>query len=116
MQTETTIIIVGLIVGWIATAIFLHKAAKKAYARGVDIGFNRQADSRHLAQHCTIADHELLTNIGTTLRIANETWQAFPGTDLMQAKATQQRRQLAAFAAKMWVAAYPPQPIVEDEA
>ena len=116
MQIETYIIAFGLLVGWIATTFYLIKASKKAYARGLYNGLHAARKQQTSRPICTIEDHELLTNIGTTLRIATETWQAFPGTDLMQTKATQQRRQLTAFAAKMWVAAYPPQPIVEDEA
>lgn len=135
MQIETYIIVFGLLAGWIATAAFLHKAVKKAYVRGLnskneihneqmeglrqDLHHQvalRQAESVRLQPACTLADHELLTDIGTTLRIAAETWQAFPGTETMLINVAQQRRQLTAFAAKMWVAAYPAQLNVEDAA
>ena len=139
MQTETTIIVIGLLIGWLATAFFLIKASQKAYARGLAKGLNGQNELydqevqalrhdlrnqiklRHAAQSqahaaCTFADHELLTNIGTTLRLAVETWQAFPGTEIMVAKVSQQQRELISFAAKMWVSAYPSQPATEDAA
>lgn len=71
MQIETYIIVAGLLVGWIATAFFLIKASKKAFARGFDRGVNL---------------------------------------------AREQRRQLTAFAAKMWLAAYPAPLNAEDAA
>lgn len=134
MQTETTIIVIGLLIGWIATAFYLIKASQKAYARGPAKGLNElhhqeaqalrhdlqnQIKLRHAAQAraksaCTFADHELLTNVGTTLRLAAETWQAFPGTETMVIKATKQQRDLIAFAAKMWVSAYPTQSVEGD--
>lgn len=135
MQIETYIIVFGLLTGWITTAVFMRKAVTKAYLRGLSIqneihneqmeGLRkdlhhqvalREADLVRLQPACTFADHELITDIGTTLRIAAETWQAFPGTETMLIKVTQQRRQLTAFAAKMWVAAYPAQRAVEDAA
>jgi len=145
MQTETTIIVIGLLIGWLATALYLIKASQKAYARGLANGLNglnglngqnelhdqevqalrhdlrNQIKLRHAAQAraqsvCTFADHELLTNVGTTLRLAVETWQAFPGTETMVSKATKQQRDLIAFAAKMWVSAYPTQAVAEDAA
>lgn len=139
MQTETTIIVIGLLIGWLATAFYLIKASQKAYARGLAKGLNgknelhdqevqalrhdlrNQIKLRHAAQAraqsvCTFADHELLTNVGTTLRLSVETWQAFPGTETMVIKATKQQRDLIAFAAKMWVSAYPTQSVAEDAA
>jgi hypothetical protein len=139
MQIETTIIAMGLLAGWISTAFFLVKAAKKAHARGVANGFAaaselhtqevqglrqdlhrqialRKADRARYQPACTLADHELLTNVGSTLRLAEETWQAFPGAESMVKKANQQQRELIAFAAKMWVSTYPTQPMVEDAA
>lgn len=139
MQTETTIIAIGLLVGWIATAFYLIKATQKAYARGLSKGLNglnelhaqeveglrqdlhhqitlRETERSRLQPACTLEDHELLTNVGTTLRIASETWQAFPGTEAMVTKACQQQRALISFAAKMWVSAYPARPDAEDAA
>lgn len=139
MQIEIYIIVTCLLIGWIATALYLIKAAQKAHARGVTKGLNalnelhaqevqglrqdikNQIKLRHAAKAryksvCFPADHELLTNVGTTLRLASETWQAFPGTEAMVTKATQQQRDLTAFAAKMWVSAYPHQSVPEDAA
>lgn len=139
MQIETYIIVVGLLIGWLATAFYLIKASQKAYARGLSKGLSGQNELqaqevhalrhdlrnqiklRHAAQAraqsaCTFADHELLTNVGTTLRLAVETWQAFPGTETMVTKVTKQQRDLIAFAAKMWVSAYPTQSVAEDAA
>jgi hypothetical protein len=139
MQIETTIIAIGLLAGWISTAFFLVKAAKKAHARGVAKGLAgaselhtqevqglrqdlhrqialRTADRARYQPACTLEEHELLTNVGLTLRLAGETWQAFPGAESMVKKADQQQRELIAFAAKMWVSAYPDHPAVEDAA
>lgn len=139
MQTETTIIVIGLLIGWIATAFYLIKASQKAYARGLSKGLNglnelhaqeveglrqdlhhqislRKNERARLQPACTLADHQLLTNVGTTLRLALETWQAFPGTETMATKVSHQQRELIAFAAKMWVSAYPEQTDAEDAA
>lgn len=139
MQIETTIIVIGLLIGWIATAFYLIKAAQKAYAHGLSKGLNglnelhaqeveglrqdlhhqielRKAWCGRRQPSCTLADHELLTNVGTTLRLALETWQAFPGTETMVTKVSQQQRALISFASKMWVSAYPTQPHAEDAA
>ena len=109
MQTETYIIAAGLLVGWIATAIFLFKATKKAYARGFDRGVTVARMQHAGAPSCTHADHELLTKITTSLGVAVQTWQAFPGTEIMVGRVNKQRRQLSAVAAKIWLAAYPAQ-------
>ena len=139
MQTETTIIVIGLLIGWIATAFYLTKATQKAYSRGLSQGrselherhhqevqalrqdLQNQIKLRHAAQTrarqvCTLADHQLLTSVRTTLRLALETWQAFPGTETMTTKVIRQQRELIAFAAKMWVSAYPEQTDAEDAA
>lgn len=116
MQIETYIIAAGLLTGWIATAFFLVKAGKKAYARGFDRGANEVRKQHASAPACTIADHELMTKITTSLGLAVETWQAFPGTEIMVARVNKQRRQLTAFAAKMWLAAYPAPLNAEDAA
>lgn len=139
MQTETIIIAIGLLIGWIATALYLIKASQKAYARGLSKALNglneqhaqeveglrqdlyqqialrkTERDGREPA--CSLADHEMLTNIAMTLRLAKETWQGFPGTEAMVTKVSQQHRLLSAFAAKMWVSAYPEQPDGEEAA
>lgn len=136
MQIETYVIVFGLLAGWIATAVYLQKAAKKAYLRGLnsknaiheeqiqrlrqDLRHQielRLADSVALSPHpCSAADHELLTQISTSLAVALNTWKAFPGTKAMITKVTKQRADLALFAAKLWVAGYPAQPAVEDAA
>ncbi len=139
MQIETYIIVAGLLVGWIATAFYLVRASKKAYALGVSNtvkGLNElhsqeveglrqdlqhQIELRNAEQvpsepPCTLADNVLLTNVSTTLRLAVETWQAFPGTETMVAKVTHQQRDLIAFAAKIWVSGYPTQSVAEDAA
>jgi hypothetical protein len=116
MQIETYIIAIGLLIGWIATAFFLIKASKKAYARGFDHGVNSAREQHASSPVCSIADHELMTKITTSLGLAVETWQAFPGTEIMVAKVNKQRRQLTAFAAKMWLAAYPAPLNTEDAA
>ncbi|PIB42492.1 hypothetical protein AOA59_20780 [Pseudomonas sp. 2822-15] len=109
MQIETYIIVAGLLVGWIATAFFLIKASKKAFARGFDRGVNLAREQHSASPACNIDDHELTTKITTSLGLAVETWKAFPGTEIMVARVNKQRRQLSAFAAKMWLAAYPAQ-------
>ena len=114
MQTEICIIASGLLVGWIATTIFQFRAAKKAYARGFDRGVTVARMQHAGTPSCTHADHELLTKITTSLGVAVQTWQAFPGTEPMVSKVAQQRRQLTAFAAKMWLAAYPAPLAAED--
>lgn len=116
MQIETYIIAISLMIGWIATAFFLIKANKKAFARGFDRGVTSARMQHAGSPACTIADHELMTKITTSLGLAVETWQAFPGTEIMVAKVNKQRRQLTAFAAKMWLAAYPAQLNAEDAA
>ncbi|WP_025856659.1 hypothetical protein [Pseudomonas sp. CHM02] len=116
MQIETYIIAIGLLIGWIATAFFLIKASKKAYNRGLYNGLHAARQQKTNATTCTIEDHELLTKITTSLALAVETWQAFPGTEIMVAKVNKQRRQLTAFAAKMWLAAYPAPINAEDAA
>lgn len=116
MQIETYIIVAGLLVGWIATAFFLTKANKKAFARGFDRGVNLAREQHAASPACTSDDHELMTKITTSLGLAVETWQAFPGTEIMVARVNKQRRQLTAFAAKMWLAAYPAQLDAEDAA
>ena len=116
MQTETYIIVAGLIVGWIATAFFLMKASQKAFARGFDRGVNLAREQHASSPTCTIADHELMTKITKSLALAVETWQAFPGTEIMVARVSKQRRQLTALAAKMWLAAYPAPLNAEDAA
>lgn len=116
MQIETYIIAIGLLIGWIATAFFLIKASKKAYARGLDCGVNLAREQHGSSPVCSIADHELMTKITTSLGLAVETWQAFPGTEIMVARVNKQRRQLTAFAAKMWLAAYPAPLNTEDAA
>lgn len=139
MQIETYIIVAGLLASWIATAFYVARALKKAYARGVSNtvkGLNelhsqeveglrqdlqhqialRTAEQVRSEPPCTLADHLLLTNVNTTLRLAVETWQAFPGTETMVAKATQQQRALTALAAKIWVSGYPTQSVAEDAA
>ncbi|MFL1501125.1 hypothetical protein ACI77J_09605 [Pseudomonas sp. O64] len=105
MQIETYIIVAGLLVGWIATAFFLIKANKEAFARGFDRGVNLAREQHAASPACTSDDHELMTKITTSLGLAVETWQAFPGTEIMVARVNKQRRQLTAFAAKMWLAA-----------
>ena len=116
MQIETYIIVVGLLVGWTATAFFMIKAGKKAYARGFDQGVNLAREQHASSPACTIADHELMTKITTSLALAIETWQAFPGTEITVARVSKQRRQLTAYAAKMWLAAYPAPLNAEDAA
>jgi len=116
MQIETYIIVAGLLMGWIGTAFFLIKAGKKAYARGLYEGIHAARKQHAQAPTCTIGDHELLTKITTSLALAIETWQAFPGTEIMVAKVNKQRGQLTAFAAKMWLAAYPAPLDAEDAA
>lgn len=116
MQIETYIIVAGLLVGWLATAFFMIKAGKKAYARGFDQGVNLAREQHASSPACTIADHELMTKITTSLGLAVETWQAFPGTEIMVARVNKQRRQLTAFTAKMWLAAYPAPLNAEDAA
>jgi len=116
MQIETYVIIAGLLISWTATAFFLLKAGKKAYARGLYEGIHAARKQHAQAQSCTIEDHELLTKITTSLALAIETWQAFPGTEIMVARVNKQRRQLTAFAAKMWLAAYPAPLNAEDAA
>ena len=83
------------------------KASKKAFTRGFDRGVTLARMQHASSPACTIADHELMTKITTSLGLAVETWQAFPGTEIMVARANRQRSQLTAFAAKMWLAAYP---------
>lgn len=116
MQIETYIIAIGLLIGWIATAFFMIKASKKAFARGFDRGVTLARMQQAGSPTCTIADHELMTKITTSLGLAVETWQAFPGTEIMVARVNKQRRQLTAFAAKMWLAAYPAPLSSEDAA
>ena len=116
MQIETYILAIGLLIGWVATAFFLIKASKKAFARGFDRGVTLARMQHAGSPACTIADHELMTKITTSLGLAVETWQAFPGTEIMVARVNKQRRQLTAFAAKMWLAAYPASLSSEDAA
>ncbi|MBF6030802.1 hypothetical protein ICY20_23930 [Pseudomonas sp. P115] len=116
MQIETYIIAIGLLIGWVATAFFLIRASKKAFARGFDRGVTLARMQHAGSPACTIADHELMTKITTSLGLAVETWQAFPGTEIMVARVNRQRRQLTAFAAKMWLAAYPAPLSSEDAA
>lgn len=116
MQIETYIIAIGLLIGWVATAFFLIRASKKAFARGFDRGVNLAREQHASSPACTIADHELMTKITTSLGLAVETWQAFPGTEIMVARVNKQRRQLTSFAAKMWLAAYPAPINAEDAA
>lgn len=116
MQIETYVIAVGLLIGWIATAFFMLKASKKTYARGFNRGVNLAPEQHAASPVCTIEDHELMTKITTSLGLAVETWQAFPGTEIMVARVNKQRLQLTAFAAKMWLAAYPSPLNAEDAA
>ncbi|MDD0981331.1 hypothetical protein [Pseudomonas shahriarae] len=135
MQIETFVIVFGLLACWIATAVYLQKAVKKAYLRGLksknaihdeqmqglrqDLHHQiarRQAFEALSPSPCSAADHELLTQISTSLAIALNTWKAFPGTKAMTTKVTQQRADLALLAAKLWVAGYPAQQVAEDAA
>lgn len=54
MQIEIYIIAVGLLIGWIATALFLIKASKKAFARGFDRGVNLAREQQAASPACTI--------------------------------------------------------------
>lgn len=116
MQIETYIIVTGLLIGWIATAFLLIKASKKAFARGFDRGVNLAREQHAASTVCTIEDHKLMTKITTSLGLAVETWQAFPGTEIMVASVNKQRRQLTAFTAKTWLSAYPAPLNAEDAA
>jgi hypothetical protein len=107
MQIETSIIAIGLLSGWIATAFFLINASKKAFARGFDRGVNMAREQHAASRACTINNHELMMKITTSPGLAVDTWQAFPRTEIMVARVNKQRRQLTALAAKMWLAAYP---------
>lgn len=114
MQIETYIITVDLLIGWIATVFFLIKASKKVFARGFDRGVNLAREQHAASPAYTIEEHELMTKITTSSGLAVETWQSFPGTETMVTWVNKQRRQLTAFAAKMWLAAYPAPPTAED--
>lgn len=116
MQIETYIIVASMLMGWTATSFFLIKASMKAFARGFDRGVKLTSEQHAASPTCTIEDHELMTKITTSLGLAVDTWQAFPGTEIMVARVNKQRQQLTAFATKMWLAAYPASLNAEDAA
>jgi hypothetical protein len=108
MQNETSIILFGLLVGWLLTSFYFFKAMKRVNRRSSDDLKQYQADlyeakQRYLALYrqtlsfgtfLTREDAHVLLNTADSLRLAQETWKAFPGTELVNAKAYAQQIQI----------------------
>lgn len=108
MQNETSIILFGLLVGWLLTSFYFFKAMKRVNRRSSDDLKQYQADlyeakQRYLALYrqtlsfgtfLTQEDAHVLLNTADSLRLAQETWKAFPGTELVNAKAYAQQIQI----------------------
>jgi hypothetical protein len=108
MQNETSIILFGLLAGWLLTSFYFFKAMMRVNRRSSDDLKQYQADlyeakQRYLALYrqtlsfgtfLTREDAHVLLNTADSLRIAQETWKAFPGTELVNAKAYAQQIQI----------------------
>lgn len=108
MQNETSIILFGLLVGWLLTSFYFFKAMKRVNRRSSDDLKQYKADlyeakQRYLALYrqtlsfgtfLTREDTHVLLNTADSLRLAQETWKAFPGTELVNAKAYAQQIQI----------------------
>lgn len=105
MQIETYIILFGLLVGWALSAYYLFNAIKRVkrlHARDLEQYQTslKEAKQNYLALYrqtlsfgtfLTRDDAHLLLNTAESLRIAQETWKAFPGTEPVIDKAMVQR-------------------------
>lgn len=100
MQIETYIIVASMLMGWIATSFFLIKASMKAFARGFDRGVKLTSEQHAASPTCTIEDHELMTKITTSLGLAVDTWQAFPGTEIMVARVQPMKETIVPYSAE----------------
>ncbi|WP_458725673.1 hypothetical protein [Pseudomonas mandelii] len=108
MQNETSIILFGLLVGWLLTSFYFFKAMKRVNRRSSDDLKQYQADlyeakQRYLALYrqtlsfgtfLTREDAHVLLNTADSLRLAQETWKAFPGTEPVSAKANAQQTEI----------------------
>lgn len=108
MQNETSIILFGLLAGWLLTSFYFFKAMKRVNRRSSDDLKQYQADlyeakQRYLALYrqtlsfgtfLTREDAHVLLNTADSLRLAQETWKAFPCTELVNAKAYAQQIQI----------------------
>lgn len=108
MQIETYISLFGLLGGWVLTAVYFFKAMKRINRlrcgdlKQFQTDLN-EAKQRYLALYrqtlsfgtfLTREDaHVLLSAVGS-LRLAQETWKAFPGTEPVSAKAHAQQIQI----------------------
>lgn len=101
MQNETSIILFGLLAGWLLTSFYFFKAMKRVNRRRSDDLKQYQTDlneakQRYLALYrqtlsfgtfLTREDAHILLSTADSLRLAQETWKAFPGTEPVSAKA-----------------------------
>lgn len=108
MQNETYIILIGLLAGWALTSFYLMKAIKKVMRlRSVDLKQYQadlyEAKQRYLALYrqtlsfgtfISREDAHVLLNTADSLRLAQETWKAFPGAEPVSAKANAQQVQI----------------------
>ena len=108
MQNETYIILFGLLAGWALTSFYFLKAMKrvnrlrhsdlKQYQTDLNeakqryLGLYRQTLS--FGTFLSREDAHLLLNTADSLRLAQETWKAFPGTEPVSAKANAQQVQI----------------------
>jgi hypothetical protein len=108
MQNETYIILFGLLAGWALTSFYFLKAMKRVNRlRHSDLKQYQtdlsEAKQRYLALYrqtlsfgtfLSREDAHALLNTADSLRLAQETWKAFPGTEAVSAKANAQQTQI----------------------
>lgn len=104
MQYQTYIIFAGLVVGWALTTLYFLRAIKHVKGlRGIDL--KQYQDALHEAKQRYLAlyrqtltfgtflsreDAHVLLKTADSLRLAQETWKAFPGAEPVSAKAAAQ--------------------------
>jgi hypothetical protein len=108
MQNETSIILFGLLAGWLLTSFYFFKAMKRVNRlrcgdlKQFQTDLN-EAKQRYLALYrqtlsfgtfLTREDAHVLLSTVDSLRLAQETWKAFPGTEPVSAKANAQQIQI----------------------
>lgn len=108
MQNETGIILFGLLAGWALTSFYFFKAMKRVNRlrcgdlKQFQTDLN-EAKQRYLALYrqtlsfgtfLTREDAHVLLSTVDSLRLAQETWKAFPGTEPVSAKENAQQIQI----------------------
>ncbi|WP_144180316.1 MULTISPECIES: hypothetical protein [unclassified Pseudomonas] len=84
--------------GAYATSEQMAQAIKAALQQA---GFLIPADQSYQGMPVTRSDYDLLTNAAETLRLAEATWKALPGTEPGRKRAMQQQRDIQAFAVRV---------------